>query len=252
MDWEKVHQNTRICWGIVVAGAALLLWTIPAHAQTPTPQPTSTPEVQQTHLAPNDGLHVNTEGAGIMSGELPAPLPAMPGAIRMPDVAFPYIDFSTWPTVSDGRAGLATQINQRLYDTRAVINEQYTRARLTLQTVRETTAGIREFVGNPMTSVSTQSDSRTVTVNSMASEMAQSVEFSISYLRAVSNLGPLGLDLVFIFIGLGWILFVNLAEWVLRAIIWILKALGSAFAFVLRIIDLILSLIRTIRALILI
>jgi len=254
-DWEATHVVTFV----------LSLPPTPTPTPTVTPTPTATPlptptpqatmapqlAMREMNLAPNDEVHVNSPEAGIMSGELPAPLPSMPRRVIMPDLNLPYIDFSDWPTVSDGRAGLAEQINQRLYVQHAMINEQYNRAREGLNAVKSTTRALREFVGNPVTSITSQSDTRVVTVNSMAAEMAQSVEYSIGYLRAVSNLGPMGLDLVFIFIGLGWVLFMNVLEWLVLAIAWILKMIAGAINFVLRIIELIMDMIRTIRALLL-
>jgi len=201
-------------------------------------------------LPPNDAVHIND--AGIMSGELPMPLPRLPGSVDMPDIAFPYVDFSEWPSVTDGRESVGSTINGELYLARDIINEQYDRARDGINAVRETTQSIRDFVGNPMTSVTAQSDSRIVSVNSMASEMAQSVSYSLGYLRAVSNLGPMGLDLVFIFIGLGWVLFMNVVEWIMAVIVWLLKMLAGAITFAFRILELVMELIRTIRALILI
>jgi len=180
------------------------------------------------------------------------PLPRLPGSVTMPDIAFPYVDFSEWPSVTDGRESVGSTINGELYLARDIINEQYDRARDGINAVRETTQSIRDFVGNPMTSVTAQSDSRIVSVNSMASEMAQSVSYSLGYLRAVSNLGPMGLDLVFIFIGLGWVLFMNVVEWIMAVIVWLLKMLAGAITFAFRILELVMELIRTIRALILI
>jgi len=198
---------------------------------------------------PNDEIHVNSENV-IMSGELPAPLPDMPDVIVMPDITFPEIDSSDWPDIVVGRDTMFAQTNARLMDVRSALNEQYDDARATLVSVRNTTNELRAFVGDPQTSVSAQSDARSVTVTGMAQEMAQSVSSSMGYVRAVSNLGPLGLDLVFIFIGLGWILFMNLVEWVVKIVAWIVRWLWSLLAFLLRLFELFMALIRTLVELI--
>ena len=222
----------------------------PTPTLTPTPVPTATPVYAPRYLMippQNDGLHVNSQSV-IMSGELPAPLPVMPGVVAMPDITFPAPDRSQWPDTTIVRQGLWSSINAELVDARQTINEQYDSARANIVAVRSATQAIRTFVGNPVNTTA-QSDSRVVTVNSMAAEMSNSVAVALGYVRAVSNIGPMGMDLAFIFIGLGWVMFVNLLEWVATAIVWIFKTIMSGFLFVLRIFEILMQIVRTLRAL---
>jgi hypothetical protein len=46
--------------------------------------------------------------------------------------------------------------------------------------------------------------------------MVNSIQFSVAYLRGVSNLGGVGLDLTFILLGLGWMAFVNIVDLLIR------------------------------------
>lgn len=67
-----------------------------------------------------------------------------------------------------------------------------------------------------------------VTVSGMAQRMSQSLEFGFGYARAVSALGPMGLDLVFVFVGFGWVVLVNLIVTVIRLIAALVGFMGKA------------------------
>lgn len=89
-----------------------------------------------------------------------------------------------------------------------------------------------------------------VTAHSIAGDLASTIRFAMGYMRAVSNLGPTGLSLVFIFLGLGWIAFVNVADLGVRSIAWLLRTIGAViikvFGFVLGVIGWVLNFILSI------
>jgi hypothetical protein len=113
--------------------------------------------------------------------------------------------------------------------------------------VRDTTDSIEALVGDPM-EVSTNVGERSLTMTGMAQEMAQSVEFGLGYARAVARIGPMGLDLVFVFVGLAWLLIVNVLTLLIRLIAWFIRAAGKALEFVWRLLLLLISVIRLIVA----
>lgn len=225
MDDKKVCLVARI----LIIIAAFLAVTSPVAAQDP---------------APNDELHINS--VGVMSGELPAPLPSMPGRVIMPDLTLPSVNRSAWPTTADNRQAIQSNIENRLRDVRSAINEQYNAARTTVTAVRSTTQRVKDFVGDPQTSVVARSDNRSVTVTGMAQEMSASVTTALGYARAVSNLGPLGLDLVFVFIALGWILFVNFASLAISVIAWFFKMLGKVLETIWKVVMMVTNILKLI------
>ena len=206
MDTKKVWGNLRVFGAII---AFCLLATAPVAADTP----------------PNDPLHINS--AGINSGELPAPLPAMPGEMSLPAVRFPTVDMESLPVLSDERAALQTLTDNRVSVLRATINSRYASVRGSVASVRAVTDNISNAVGDPM-SLSVYDGTEHVTVSGMAQRMSQSLEFGFGYARAVSALGPMGLDLVFVFVGFGWVVLVNLIVTVIRLIAALVGFMGKA------------------------
>lgn len=205
MDTQKIRRNLRVLGAVVLAA----LWTAPVLADTP----------------PNDPLHVNS--AFITSGELPAPLPSMPGAIDLPSIAFPGIDMSQLPVLSDERQAVETLVSNRVTVLRATINNRLAETRASIASLRSFTRATSDAIGNPMT-LSVYDGTERLTVTGMAQRMAQSVEYGIGYARAVSALGPLGLDLVFVFVGFGWVVLVNLIVMAVRLIAAVIGFIGKA------------------------
>jgi len=195
---------------------------------------------------PNDDLRINSENV-IMSGELPAPLPSLPGRISLPDITLPLVDHSQWPDTTTSRNAAWQAINASVADVRTTINEQYSNARSQVAALRSTTQSMRDFIGNPASTVS-QGYGQSFTVTGMASQMSNSVASALGYVRAVSAIGPMGLDLVVIFIGLGWVLFLNFFEWLMMLIVSIIKTLAGIVVWFFRVLEIIMAFVRTIRA----
>jgi len=226
MDYQKICECLRICVALAVGVLCALLVYAPARADVP---------------PPDNEFRVNS--VGINSGELPAPLPTMPDPIDMPNVEYPYVDRSAWPTTVDEREAMKTLVENRVYRLQGALNTQYSRARSSVSAVRETTNAVRNFVGDPMAMVSTGAE-RSVTVGAMAQEMAQSTSFALGYARAVSSLGPLGLDLVFLFVGLGWVIFVNLISMLIQVVAWFIRMMGNALDWIFKVLLIVIQLIR--------
>lgn len=170
--------------------------------------------------------------------------------LDLPELELPDVNPSAdWPSLTMGRQGVLAQVNGHLSSVRESARSQYSAARSEVAEAKATIQELRDFVGDPRASVSASDGARQVTVTGMAQEMAQSVSFALSYLRAVGSLGPFGLDIVFLFIGLGWMLFLNLLEWLMVVVAWVVKRIMSILGFVLTIIRVLLEIIRTIMAL---
>ena len=276
MVWSKVYAYAG---SIFVAVAALLLWADPVAAQTPTitptvtstPLPTATPyytggayeeyEPDPTPIPtlPNYGIWQNSPEIEV-SIQLLMPLPTQPDTsglfavmpeLSLPELELPEINPSAdWPSLTMGREGILAQVESQLFTVRDAARAQYNAAYSEIAEVGETIQSMRDFVGSPQANVIASDGARQVTVVGMAQEMAQSVEFALSYLRALGSLGPFGLDIVFVFIGLGWILFLNLLEWIMLAIAWVVKRIVGVLEFVITIVRVLLEIVRTIMALI--
>jgi hypothetical protein len=167
----------------------------------------------------------------------------MPNPIDMPDVNYPYVDHSAWPTTIDEREAMKTLVANRIYRLQGALDTQYSRARASVSAVRQTTNAVRNLVGDPM-NVTGVGAERSVTVGAMAQEMAQSTSFALGYARAVSSIGPLGLDLVFLFVGLGWVIFVNLISMLIQVVAWFVRMMGNALDWIIKVLIVVIQLIR--------
>jgi hypothetical protein len=76
--------------------------------------------------------------------------------------------------------------------------------------------------------------------------MSDSVYTSTAYLRGLSNLGGVGLNLTFIILGLAWIAIVNLIELALRTAVVLLKVIGRIMTFVISVINMLLNMLSAI------
>ncbi len=242
----------------------------PTPTPTPTPIPTATPyygndDARTTYrpeptaipTLPNHGIWQNSPDVET-SFQLLMPLPRSPDTsalsfapmLSLPELELPDINPSAdWPSLTMGRPGVLAQVQTQLTTARDAARSQYSAARASVAEARETIGAIQTFVGSPQSAVVASDGARQVTVVGMAQEMSQSISYSLSWLRAVGSLGPFGLDVVFLFIGLAWILFMNLLEWLMIVIAWLIKRVLAVFAFVIQIFRVLLEIVRTIMAL---
>lgn len=224
MDRKKVCRNIGSCG---VALAAALVLAAPVLADPPI----------------NDPWHINSEGVRLESGQLPAPLPSVPDPVNMPPLTLPYVNHESWPTTVDEREVMKLLVRNRVEALRQSLSARYSDARLSVRSVRNTTDSISAMVGDPMQTTAT-TGARSVTLTGMAQEMAQSVSFSLGYARAISRIGPLGLDLVAVFFGLGWLAFVSVITLLIRIIAFLFRLLGKALDGIWKLLILLLQVVR--------
>jgi len=229
MDNQKIYRRIGI---IGLVNLLLLVWASPVAADPPI----------------NDEWHVNS--VEVDSGELPAGLllPSLPSPVTMPRLELPYVTRDDWPTTVDEREAVKLLVRNRVTVFQQSLNNRYTAARVAVNAMRSTTDMISNAVGDPMTTVSANTGERSLTVTGMAQEMAQSVEFSLGYARAVAEIGPVGLDLVFAFVGLAWIVFINVMSLLVRLIAWFIRMLGRALEAIWKVFMLLIQIIRLVIA----
>lgn len=156
---------------------------------------------------------------GVLSSELPVPLPVSPGAVSLPEISFPEVTNNSWPSLIAQKSNLESAAHERVVNIRYNLNSQYNATRNALNEVRVTTDMISNAVGDP-TSVAVNTGTSALNATQIAQQMSSSMSYATGYLRAITTVGPLGLDLAFVFIGLGWIVFVNLVTLLIRLMFW--------------------------------
>jgi hypothetical protein len=206
MDTQKI---------LICALFIALAWGAPAAAQeSPPPQYNTT---------------------GVQSAELPAPLPRTPGVIAMPELNLPRIDRASWPSLVAQRTELDAKGRSVLSGVRSDLSQRYSEALGQMAEVRSVTGEWRSFLGvaeGGEIAVSTQSADQSFTMASVAQQMGSSIEFSVGYLRAITGLGPMGLDLAFVFVALAWVFFVNLSTFAIKLTAWLIRTLFDILAFI--------------------
>jgi len=184
---------------------------------------------------PNDDLHINS--AGVQSGELPAPLPDTSSWSNLPDMQLPLVDHETWP--ENDNSGLKSDIEERVTDVNEQLQGQYEFVIERIYDARSLTNQAQSVVGDPLDSggealgFSVQADGDTeITAASAAEQLAGAIRFAMAYMRSLTDIGPLGLDIVFVFIGLAWIVVVNMADMAVRISSWLLSNILKVLTFV--------------------
>jgi hypothetical protein len=105
----------------------------------------------------------------------------------------------------------------------------------------------RARVGSPLSDIQARNDTGTeYTAYGVASEMSNSIAFSIAYLRGLSKFGAVGTDLTFVILGLAWIAIVNLIDLIIRVSIVLFRILLRLANLVYNAIRLILDIVNTI------
>lgn len=178
--------------------------------------------------------------------ELPMAIPAMPSVVEPLDAAsIPSISRSSLPQVS-GLPSRLSAINAAAQTSDSVLsraegtlNSSLSSLSAELDATRSLITGLRNRVGSPTSDVilRAQDDSGAMvsfTAYSAATTMRDSIYTSTAYLRGLSNLGGVGLNLTFIIIGLGWIALVNLVDFAARLAVVIIKLIGRIIAWLIQ------------------
>jgi hypothetical protein len=223
MDVKQIRENARI-YGLIAVLSLLL--TVPAAA------------------AGGDPTTIY---------ELPMPVPAMPAVIDQLTVEeIPSISRSQLPQVSglpsrmaaiDAAANTSDAVFSRAEST---LNSTLTSLSTRLDAGRSLITGLRLRVGAPTSEALAKAQNASgvyvsYTAYDMATEMRTSIYYATAYLRGLSNLGGVGLNLTFIIIGLAWIGVVNLIDLLTRAAIFMFRMLGNLVNSLIRLVDLLLN-----------
>jgi hypothetical protein len=200
---------------------------------------------------PNDELHINS--AGVASGELPYPLPDPGAGASLPDMTLPNVSHSNWPSSVPSQNDVRDDVEGYVEGVNGVLNDQYSWVLERIYQARTVTNQARSVIGDvdqvgaEEIGFSAASDEGEISAASIATDLAGAIRWSMAYLRALSNLGPLGLDLAFVFIGLGWIVLVNVMDMAVRLVAWLLGLIFKVVSFVLgTLIDLVIGIINII------
>jgi hypothetical protein len=187
--------------------------------------------------------------------EMPMPIPQMPSvidAVTVDDI--PSISRAELPQVS-GLPSRMSAINAAANTSDAVLsraegtlNSTLTSLSTRLDAGRSLITGLRLRLGAPTSDVlMTAQDAAGNYVNYTAYDAALQMKTSIytttAYLRGLSNLGGVGLNLTFVIIGLGWIAVVNLIDLSVRAGVFLLRIIGNLINALIRLIDLIIQIV---------
>jgi hypothetical protein len=187
--------------------------------------------------------------------ELPVRLPDLPADIyviedySLPTIYLPEVDSYEWPSALDEIEARTAAIEDAFADQRSYLSVQISRVSTKMNQVRVFTNKMRGLVGSPLT-VSVSSDS--VNVNSayaIALQLSSAIETSISYLRSLSAIGPTGLNLTFIFLGLAWLMILNALDLLVNIIVGIRKFLIGVIEWLLKILRTIFDFLQLVRAL---
>ncbi len=230
MDRSQIRQNAPKAALIVVLG---MLLATPASA------------------APNPGVDV---------APLPLPVPYLgsPVAVQALQVAdIPSLSRQNLPQVSGlpsrlGAISAAANLsNDMLSRAEARLDSTLISASAQIDLSRSLVADLRARLGSPTSSVIAQARDAggnmiSYTAYDAAVEMRDSIYTSTAYLRGLSNLGGVGLNLTFIIIGMAWIALVNFLDLVLQISVTLVKFIARLFLLIWLILKLIIAVAQVI------
>lgn len=223
MDNKQTAKNVRAAF---IAVAMLMLTTVPAAADT---------------------VSVVTQVL-IPVPVLPAVVPEITAA-DLPTVdlsGMSGIDTSEWDSTIDSITAARTIVNAVMTDAQDRVTTEISHASARMGQARSVVNNVRARVGSPMTDIHARDGETTYTAYSIAYDSVNAIQFSMAYLRGLSRLGGVGLDLTFVFLGLGWVVVVNLLDVSLRAAIALVKVISNVIDGIIKIVNTILNLISAI------
>lgn len=178
--------------------------------------------------------------------QLPVALPSMPQAIpeltaeQLPSFSLPNVNNYSFPSAEAQISAARSKLGALFNESRVALNQEFENVSAEMGRTRLFINRTRQIVGAPL-AVNVQSDTtRVTTAYAVAVQMTGAMQTSVAYLRGLSSLGATGLNLTFIFLGLGWLMFLKLLEivialavalrtFMLGVIRWILEFLGILF-----------------------
>lgn len=185
-----------------------------------------------------DDLHRSSPGVVIM--QMPAPLPEVGGssaAGNIPDLNLPPVSHNDWPSSAGEQADARSDIQGYVEGVNDVLNDNYEFVLERVYQARTITNQARAVIGESGGDsgdmmFAAAGEGNELSATSIATDLAGAIRWSMAYLRGLSNLGPLGLDLAFVFAALGWIVLVNVTEMGVRLVAWLLRTIIGVITWV--------------------
>lgn len=189
---------------------------------------------------------------------LPMPVPVLPSVIDPITIdQIPSLSRAQLPQIS-GLPSRMSAINAASNTSNAVLSRAESTLNSTLTSMstridagRSLITGLRLRLGAPTSDVLMVAQDQSgnminYTAYDAALQMKTSTYTTTAYLRGLSNLGGVGLNLTFIIIGLGWIAIVNLIDLSVRAGVFLLRLIGNLISGLIRLIDLLIQILSAI------
>ena len=164
-------------------------------------------------------------------------LPALPEAISaasiratLPTVVMPEVpELVTLPSLVEPINAANAELEAWMGARRGELNTEFNRLSTRLARARATSNRAYALVGSPML-VTVQNHGQTYSsAYQIAEEMSETMSVSFAYLRGLSRMGTMGLDITFVLLGLAWLMILNLLDlWMhvialmFRPLLWVI------------------------------
>lgn len=170
-------------------------------------------------------------------------LPTLPRTIR-----FPAVDHRTWDSTVPARTTLKNNLQARMTELTTAVTQPMDWTLNRIAATRGMVTQMRDMVGDPMLVVATDGYQQTMTLARAVQQMSDGIQVGAAYLRAISRIGPTGLNLTFLFAGLIWIIFINFVDFLLSIGISIVRVIIKLTMFAMQIMVLLFNLLQLIIA----
>lgn len=179
---------------------------------------------------------VYADGTIAVVTSMPVPVPIMPAVIPeitaddLPEInssTLPAVDTSAWSSSVDAIQEARTMLSTVFDGAQDQMTTLLSDASAEMGKARSVINAVRTRVGSPLSDTYARNGETTYTVYQIAYDMTNAIQFSTAYLRGMSRLGGVGLDLTFVVLGLGWMAFVNLLDLLVRAVVAFVRFLAN-------------------------
>jgi hypothetical protein len=202
---------------------------------------------------------VYADGAITVVTSMPVPVPILPAVIPaitaedLPEVntsTLPAVDTSEWASSVDAIQAARSTLNAVFDSAQDQVTTVLSDASAEMGKARGVINAVRTRVGSPLSDTYARDGSTTYTVYQITYDMTNAIQFSTAYLRGMSRLGGVGLDLTFVVLGLGWMAFVNLLDLLIMAVTAFVRFLFNLIVWVIDAVKFIVDLVQLIVAVI--
>ena len=178
---------------------------------------------------------------------LPVPLPDMPANLVFPVISLPEINHAIWPSSVDQIEAVGARAFATASEVESTMQSEFSSISARLAAVRAPINQMQALIGSPQTDVTVRSDTAQYnSLYSMASASTAAMQTSTAYLRGLSGIGATGLNLTFVFIGLGWLLIVNLLDLLLSTTWALVRFIIGALDWAIKVVDLVLQILQAV------